>query len=294
MSNKKVQEEFIKKFPEGKIDEILKNHCTFQIGGPADLFYEVRETAQIPELIRFAITNNLPYLLIGRGSNILFPDDGFRGLIIKNQTDHIEESKDQFTADSGTLISRLTHLSPLEQWVGLPGTVGGAIYGNAGYNGLETKDILKSAQIYDPQTDQIQEIPATRLDLKYRHSALKNSKKIILKATFTRTPSTLSPEQLEQIKKESRHFRLNVQPFGASSGSFFKNPNPQQPAGLLIDQAGLKGHSIGDAQISEKHANFIINTGSATAKDVRKLATLIKKEVKAKFGIKLEEEVQII
>jgi len=270
------------------------------IGGPADYFYRAQETEEIPQLIEFAKKHTLPYLVIGKGSNLLFDDKGFRGLIIKIETNEIRFNDNLVTASAGTPIAPLIRetiehgLSGLEKWMGLPGTVGGAVRGNAGCNGLETKDILKQASILDPETGQIQTKTPAELQYSYRHSNLKDSPKIVLEATFQLEKNGLTPEQQKEIMSDIRKFRLTKQPPGRSSGSFFKNPSTEKPAGLLIDQAGIKGHKIGNAQISEKHGNFFLNLGGATSQDIKALAHYAQKAVKDKFNIELEEEIQII
>jgi UDP-N-acetylmuramate dehydrogenase len=283
-----------------KQNEPLKNHCTFRIGGPADFFYTAKSTDKIPQLIEKAKTQNLPYFILGGGSNILFSDKGFRGLIIKIDTKTITNDNNEITADAGVTIPELIkfatehRLQGLEKWIGLPGTVGGAVRGNAGRNDLETAQILTEAQVLDPETGKITTTTNKDLEFAYRKSRIKHSKEIVLSATFRLQPTELSPEQQQEIANQMRTQTQEKQPPGFSSGSFFKNPSPQNPAGKLIDEANLKGTKIGNAQISPKHGNFLINLGGASAKDILALAKLIKQEVRAKFNLNLEEEVQIL
>ncbi len=295
-----AQTEFEKEFPEGKLSEELSKYSTFKIGGPADFFFHLKKAADLPALIRFSKIHSLPYLIIGGGSNILFDDEGFRGLVIRIENKSIEINDLEVTADAGVFIPKLIQasieggLTGLENWAGLPGTVGGAVRGNAGCHGLETKDVLKSALIFDPKTEKTEEYPREWFEFDYRSSKLKSSGEIVLQATFKLEKMGEKTEEKEKIMKDSQNFRLTKQPFGFTTGSFFKNPSPDKPAGMLIDQVGLKGKTIGNAQISEKHGNFFLNLGGASSKDVLELAELAKKEVKAKFGIELKEEVQII
>ncbi len=274
-----------------KKNEPLSNHCTFRIGGPADFFYTAKSTDKIPQLIEKAKTANIPYFILGGGSNILFDDKGFRGLIIKIDTKTITNDNNEITADAGVTIPELIkfatehNLQGLEKWIGLPGTVGGAVRGNAGRNDLVTAQILTEAQVLDPKTGKITTTTNKDLKFAYRESRIKHSKEIVLSATFRLKPTDQTPEQPPKSQK---------QPPGFSSGSFFKNPSPQNPAGKLIDEANLKGTKIGNAQISPKHGNFLINLGGASAKDILALAKLIKQEVRAKFNLNLEEEVQIL
>ncbi len=289
----------LEKFPGIIKDELLANHCTFRIGGPADYFFLVKSTDEIKKLIDLAKESNTPYFIFGGGSNILFSDQGFRGLIIKLETQNITTEDNKLTADAGVKASNLIKFSiengfsGLEKWIGLPGTIGGAVRGNAGCNGLETKDILTKATILDPKTGKIQENTNEDLKFSYRHSKIKDSNLIVLSATF-QLEKDLTPEEQQKIMNDLRQTRLKKQPLGFTTGSFFKNPSKDKPAGLLIDQAGLKGKQIGNAKISEKHGNFLINLGNAKASDILSLAKLIKREVKAKFNIKLQEEVQIL
>lgn len=288
-----------------KKDEPLSNHCTFRIGGPADYFYTAKSTEKIAPIIKEAKSKNIPYFIFGGGSNILFDDKGFRGLVIKIDTKNITTKNDTIVADAGVTIPELIKfaaehsLQGLEKWIGLPGTLGGAVRGNAGCNGLETAEILTECQVLDPESGETTTLTNKDLEYDYRESRLKHSNKIILKATLKLKPiahptdqtATQQQELLDQIRQQ----RYDAQPPGFSSGSFFKNPpSPQDPAGKLIDQAGLKGTQIGNAKISLKHGNFLQNLGGATASDILALAKLIKKEVHDKFNINLEEEVQIL
>ena len=287
-------------FPGIQTNEPLARYCTFQIGGPADYFYILKEIDQLPALIEAAKSANIPYFIFGTGSNLLFSDAGFRGLVIKIEAQNYSITDTEITADAGVLISKLLAetiekgLSGLEQWVGLPGTVGAAVRGNAGCNGLEVKDILLEATLLNPETSQIHTEKSEYFHFQYRESRLKNSSEIVLQAKFAIKPCQVSPEeQIHQIN-EIRKVRLSRQPSGCSTGSFFKNPRPDQPAGLLIEQAGLKGFQIGGAQISEKHGNFFLNKNQASAKDVLALAEHTKAIIKQKFAIDLQTEVQIV
>jgi UDP-N-acetylmuramate dehydrogenase len=283
-----------------KTNENLKAHCTFQVGGNADLFYELENIEKLPASITFARKKRIPYLIIGKASNILFDDKGFRGLIIKNISNKIIFKKNLVTVDSGVSVSKLVqesfrrNLSPIEKWIGLPGTIGGAVYGNAGCNGLEIKDILDSAIIFNPKTGKSRKVSAKYFRFKYRSSKLKKSGEILLKGIFKLEKSKLSKNDRQKIMAESSKRRLYSQPLGLSSGSFFKNPSSKNPAGMLIEKTGLKGKTVGKAQISEKHANFLLNLGGATSEDIFKLAKLAKRLVKAKFAITLKPEVQIL
>lgn len=341
-----LSEKFKSRFPEILINEPLKKYSTFQIGGPADYFYHLKDTALLASLIDFAKNHEIPFFILGAGSNILFDDSGFRGLIIKIESDHIsfQENDDHYAlvADAGALVSKLLQfsldegLTGLEKWIGLPGTVGGAVRGNAGCNGLETKDILINAVLFNPETSQITIQPVEYFDYDYRESRIKPGhpdyeNQIVLSASFRVSKRQVSAEQqLAQINC-IRQVRLKAQPPGLTTGSFFKNPldysqmasgllsnfpkvgklesrkvnqpplpdtsTPPShlPAGMLIDLAGLKGHTIGHAQISPKHGNFFMNLkGQATSKDMLALSQLAQSTVFEKFGIHLTPEVVIV
>lgn len=286
-------------------DEKLSKYSTFQIGGPADFFYKLENPADLIPLFQFAKKKKIPYFIMGGGSNILFDDSGFRGLIIKIDNKNITLSPGPknsilLTADAGVSIASLldfsvkNNLSGLEKWVGLPGTVGGAVYGNAGCNGLETSEILVEATLVNDKNARIRKVQNNYFNFRYRQSKLKTSKEIVLSATFKVEKRTMSEEEQKRMMTEIRQSRIAKQPFGASTGSFFKNPSKVVPAGRLIEQAGLKGKTIGKAQISTKHGNFLVNLGGATAQDILKLARFARQAVKLKFGLTLNEEVQIL
>lgn len=312
ISNLKLRQEFEKLFPEIIFEENLGRHSTFQIGGPADFFYVLKETKKLKEILNFLKKINshrsegpLPLFVFGSGTNLLFHDNGFRGLVIKmeNRELRFEKQKDQevhVTAGAGVLISKLINETiaqdymGLEQWTGLPGTVGGAVRGNAGCNGLETKDVLVSAEILNPKTLEIRTKSLDYFEYDYRESRLKRTKEIVLQATFKLKKRDITKEEQIKIMSDIRKFRLTKQPFGCSTGSFFKNPSSEKPAGMLIDQAGLKGTKVGGAMISELHGNFFLNKNKATADDVEKLAQKAEKAVYEKFGIQLEREVYIV
>ncbi len=305
-----LAEKFKSKFPEVLFNEPLRKYSTFQIGGPADYFYHLNDTSLLHALIEFARRNDLSFFIIGAGSNILFHDQGFRGLVIKIESNHIShhdnENEHTIVADGGALISKLLEfsinegLTGFERWTGLPGTVGGAVRGNAGCNGLETKDILINAVLYNPQNGQITIHPTEYFMYNYRESRLKPDHanyepQIVLSASFRVSKRQVSAEEQQKQINEIRQVRLKAQPPGLTTGSFFKNPSPDKPAGQLIDLAGLKGHLIGHAQISPKHGNFFMNLqGKATSEEMLALSQLAQKTVLEKFGVHLEPEVVIV
>lgn len=295
-----LREALLKNFPDLLFDEPLAKYSTFKIGGPADFFYRLKNNQEFPRIIALFRNHKIPIFIFGGGSNILFDDKGFRGLVIKIETQTLQVKKTEITADAGVLISQLLHLSikeklsGLEPWEGLPGTVGGAIYGNAGCNGLETKDILIKATLLNPKTGKFHKVGKNYFSYKYRHGKLKNTGEILVDATFKLKKRNISPQKQKELLEKYKIYRIQKQPFGFTTGSFFKNPSKLSPAGMLIEQAGLKGKIIGKAQISAKHANFFLNLGGASCKDIIALAELAKRQVKAKFRLNLEAEVQIV
>ena len=295
-----LKDKFRKAFPETIFDEKLSKHTTFQIGGPADCFYAVSDNTVLPELLKFARDHQIKSYILGAGSNTLFDDQGFRGLIIKIETKNIEILEGNFIkADSGVSIPSLikftvdNDLQGLERWVGLPGTVGGAVRGNAGCNGLETQDILVSAEVID-QNLKLATMVNSYFDFTYRFSRLKKTKEVVLSAIFRVEALNMSKDEQREMMSEIKQTRMKVQPFGSTTGSFFKNPDPSHPAGKLIEEVGLKGKQIGNAQISGKHGNFFLNLGGAKSREIIALANMAKEEVKAKFHLNLEQEVQYL
>ena len=285
----KIKAELLSQLPGILFDEPLGKYCTFQVGGPADYFYKLKDIDSLPLICEFCHSLGIPIFVFGGGSNILFDDKGFRGLVLKLEAKQIKVEGDKISAEAGTMVSQLlkvsmeNKLAGLEPWIGLPGTVGGALYGNAGCNGLETKDVLSHALIFDPKTKKIFEANGKFFHFDYRYSKLKDNKNIVLNATFNLKPRTFSEDEQKEILKSFNKIRHEKQPFGLTTGSFFKNPKGTA-AGLLIDQSGLKGKQIGGAKISEKHAYFFLNAGKASSKDIIKLARLARKKVQEKFA----------
>lgn len=282
-----------------KTGEPLKNHCTFRVGGPADYFYELFNIEELPQLITLADENQIPYVIIGKGSNVIFLDDGFRGLVIKNLSNRLNIQDDEVTADSGVLLSEiirksiLADLTGLEPLYGLPGTIGGAIFGNAGVPGTEVSDFLKTVCAFNIE-EGIHAHERSQLDFSYRTSTFKKEKsqdaimEIILK--LKKGDKNISKARMKEIDE----IRRGKQPTGYTCGSFFKNPSKEKSAGMLIERAGLKGKRIGGAEISVKHGNFFMNVADASASDILALRDLAKKTVLEKFGVALEEEVRIL
>lgn len=262
----------------------LENHCSFKVGGKADFFYDAKSAEKIPELIEFAKNLKIPWILIGGGTNVLFSEKGFRGLVIHIKADKITETSKTVTAEAGALLPQVARKANLDALFGIPGTVGGAVWGNAGGRDGEIKDFMETVEVYDPDTGKTELI---KPKFEYRKSDI--GKKIILKVTLKKQEKSDKAKIREKLK-----WRAEKQPKEPSAGSFFKNPGKDLSAGYLIEQSGSKGLQVGGAQISNKHANFIINLGNAAQKDIVELAKIAKERVKSKFEIDLTPEVRII
>lgn len=300
---------------------LLAPYTSFNIGGPARFFAEPKTQEECISLMEEARHQRIPVFILGGGTNTLFHDKGFRGLVIRPQLKKICVTENSIIAESGALIAQVVQaaakhsLSGLEGWIGLPGTVGGAVRGNAGANGVETKDLLTSATIFDLKKNRIEEYSQKNLKFSYRYSLLKkNPHLLLLSATFTFCEKLETKKQQEKMK-EILTKRLSSQPKGKNAGCMFTNPtrahaNRRVPwgktsvdpdsaplcisAGKLIDECGLKGMRIGGIEISTVHANFLQNIGAATQKDVLSMITLIKKTVYKMRKIRLHEEVQVV
>lgn len=325
--------------------KVLGPLTTFGMGGPADYYFEVKDSMQIPALIEAAFQDGLPYIILGWGSNMTFSDQGFRGLIIHNlarkselaeevgasdQAVHLKSSISPegksvnetisgrpagklVVAESGTLLSQIIQfslkhgLTGMEKLMGLPGTIGGAVRGNAGAFGLETKHLFEKCLVYreaSPEarlrgefSGELVEYDWHYLNFDYRHSRIKDSRDILLKVWLRLTPGDTAAG-VDEVRKIIAS-RAGKHPSGKSAGSFFKNPSGNSvgeglSAGYLNDQCGFRGKHIGGAFISEKHANFLMNDGTATMKDLLELCLQIQQAVYAKFGVKLAREVALV
>lgn len=281
--------------PEIQRNVLLSKFSTFGIGGPANYFTVVTSILQMQEAIAIAKARSLPFFVIGKGSNLLFDDRGYQGLVILSKIETFSSEAQEYVVGSGYSFAKLgvktakNGYKGLEFASGIPGSVGGAIYMNAGAGGSETKDYLKTV-LYLEETGEIVEYPKDEICFSYRYSSFQEKKGAILSATFTL--------ELDEQAKERQYgllnYRLATQPYKSkSAGCCFKNPT-NNSAGALIEKAGLKGYQIGGAKISPMHANFITNSGNAKAKDVLDLIAYIKKSIDDKFGILLETEVRFI
>lgn len=280
-------------------NEPMAAHCSFRIGGPARLMACPASGAQAAALLRFLRERGAPVELMGKGTNLLVAD-GLDAVVVR-LGEAISEAGllpgDRVRAGAGISLAKLAvfaadaGLSGLEFAHGIPGSLGGAVFMNAGAYGGEMKDVLQSAELALPDGT-VSEVPAQELELSYRHSALEGSGALVTAATLKLTPA--QPEDIRARMRELMEKRRASQPLDLpSAGSTFKRPAGGYAA-ALIDQAGLKGFAIGGAQVSEKHAGFVVNRGGATFEDVLRLMAHIEKTVFEKSGVRLEPEVRIL
>lgn len=274
----------------------LSQYCTYRTGGNVDFLCICKNLDDLEDALFFAEEKGLEHFILGGGSNVLFSDDGFRGIVIVNKIDTINFEGERVSVGSGYSLAKLISetaergLSGLEFLAGIPGTVGGAVFGNAGSWDHSISEAIKTVKIYTPDGDIVELLP-DELGFNYRKSNIGERNLIILEVDFR-----LKKDSSEEIKEkiaENLKKKAETRPKGLSCGSFFKN-SKEHSAGELIEKVGLKGEKIGSAQISEKHANFIINLGNATSSEIYQLAQLAKRAVKEKFGIELEEEIKLI
>lgn len=279
----------------------LHEHSNFRIGGPADYFFEALSLEEIIRAVCFAVNCGLPYCVIGGGYNLLFDDKGFRGLIIKNRAQGLKlGSRMTVEAASGTPLQDLVRysaengLAGLEFLAGIPGTVGGAVFGNAGAFGQEIGDILQNAWIFDEDHGK-KKIERGDLAFSYRQSRLKRTHEVLLRASFSVKGG--DPQEIKKgIAAYLKQREMKHPPAGvACAGSYFKNPvlrgSIKTPAASLLEKIGAKSLRIGGAAVHPAHANFLVNLGEASTEDVISLAAELKRRVKKKFQIDLEEEV---
>ena len=278
-------------------EDKIKNLTSFKIGGPADALARVSTVDELIKIIRYAKDANIPYFLLGNGSNVLVSDKGYRGIIIQFSKDDVEVSVsgDTITADAGVTLSKLSQtamnasLSGLEFASGIPGTLGGALFMNAGAYGGEMKQVVTKVKVLDTDSLHVIELSNEEMDFGYRHSILKEKNYIALGCEIKL--SHTDKETIGAYMRELALKRKEKQPLEyPSAGSTFKRPEGYF-AGKLIEDAGLGGYSVGDAEVSEKHKGFVINKGNASAKDVRELIDYVIKTVKEKSGVTLEPEV---
>jgi UDP-N-acetylmuramate dehydrogenase len=281
-----------------RTNEPMSNHINWRVGGPADLYFEPRNSRELIEVVQTAIRLKIPYTVLGLGANVLVSDKGIRGLVIVNKSSEVKFLPFGFVeADSGVsnaVLIKLTvdrRLTGLERLVRVPGSLGGAIFMNAGDTAKQAfiGELVRSVRVVEP-TGIVKTLLPQDCDFGYRHSRFQTSGEVIVSAKlqFIEAARIEIEEKVRDILDRKRN-----QPLGSTAGSTFRNP-PGNYAGKLIDESGLKGKQVGGAKISEKHANFIINTGKATATDIRELITLAKEKVKERTGIELQEEIRYL
>ncbi len=279
-------------------NEPMKKHTSFKIGGDAQVFVVPENYGQLCSCLKAAKETDTPVFILGNGSNILVSDKGIKGAVISTEKmSNLIADGEKITAFAGAKLSALCvfakehSLSGLEFAYGIPGTVGGAVYMNAGAYGGEMKDVLESVSYIDKNGELIT-ANVSELELSYRHSRFCDTEDIIVSAVFSLKKG--EKEQIDALMKDIMQRRVDKQPLNfPSAGSTFKRPEGYF-AGALIEDSNLKGVSVGGAKVSEKHAGFVINTGNATAKDVFDLVDLIKQKVFSDSGVMLECEIRFI
>lgn len=283
----------------------LAPYTTFKVGGPADWLVLARGTAEVMSALAVAREHGLPVTVLGGGSNVLVSDAGVRGLVIRSQGGDAAVAGDGLVrADAGLTINGLVRwtinrgLSALEAWAGTPGTVGGAVHGNAHFRGRLIGELVASVEAIDA-SGHVLRIPAAQMEFGYDRSRLQRTHEVLLSADFRVTVG--DPAALRAVARESLAFRKRTQPLeSASAGCIFQNPDPSvdrvpegipPSAGALVDRAGLKGAREGSARVSKTHGNFIVNEGAASAADIRRLIERCRAQVRAQFGVELRDEI---
>lgn len=294
-----------------KFDEPMAKHTSLRVGGPTDAFVMVENKEELSELVRKALESDTKWLVIGAGTNLLVSDSGIQGIVVvltksleELSTPDEDENTFLFKASAGLKIQTFCRLAAekgargMNFAIGIPGTVGGAIAMNAGTSLGSMEDVIETVTFLHPEKG-IVELEKDELDFRYRELAIRHpiedatdSLPIILEGGFRLAkgdPRTIKQEADQLLKKRWKNQPVSL----PNAGCFFKNPSSTKPAGRLIDLAGLKGFQVGGAKISEKHANFFVNTGNASANDFLTLMETVRTTVFERFNIKLESEVKI-
>lgn len=299
------QEQMVARFGADRIraDEPLAPYTTFRVGGPAQWFLEARTSDEIVDALRVAHMAGVRVTLLGGGSNVLVGDRGVRGLVIRPRGGAIEQiDAERVRADAATTINGLVRwtiqrgIAGLEAWAGTPGTVGGAIFGNAHFGGRLIGELVESVRLAALDGD-TRDLSRDQMEFGYDRSRLQKTGEVLLSAVFR--VSTGDPAALRDVARQSLAYRKKTQPLDTpSAGCIFQNPNRAEvpadipaSAGALVDRAGLKGTARGDARVSATHGNFIVNEGQASAADIRSLIDLCRARVSERFGVALQEEI---
>jgi UDP-N-acetylmuramate dehydrogenase len=291
-------------FPSAKFDEPLKRYTAWKIGGPADALLEPKDAGELVGAVEKAREHGIPVTVLGGGTNVLVRDGGIRGLTIRlaKSLTEVEIEGERVIAEAGVLYPVLANatagrgLKGLEFATGIPGTVGGAVYMNAGAYEGETKDVLRWADVFRDgeviRMENVETSHARSLQLSYRRSILQDHPDwVVLRAGYTLAPG--DPEELKARIKAFRAQRMNGSPNRPSCGSTFKRPPGDFP-GRVIEAAGLKGTRVGRIEVSPVHANYFVNLGGGTAEEALELMQLVRREVRERLGIELEPEVRVI
>lgn len=322
LSQKQV-DAFVARFPGTRLNEPMSKHTTFRLGGPARLYIVASSSDMLVQAVEMALDLNIPWSAIGGGTNLLVSDEGFEGVVIQAANQGLSIDGEVVRVESGlvsALVARKTveaGLAGFEWAVGLPGTIGGAVYGDAGCYGAEMRDSVVSVDVYHVASKTRKTLTNQECHFGYRDSLFKEEKYLILGCELSLKKAS-DPAASRALMDKILSERKDKQPLGESSaGCVFKNFEyqnqtaldilrrdvdvPEQmlaskriPAGWLIDQANLKGTAVGDFRVSEKHGNFLINKGKGSASEVLALISLIKMKVRDTFGIELQEEVQLL
>ncbi len=298
----------------------LKKHTTFQIGGPANYFLAARSKEELIEALNFAKEKGVTPLIIGGGSNLLISDKGYGGVAIKVQNAEIEIEGENVLVGAGVLLSSLVkksfekNLSGMEWAAGIPGTVGGAVAGNAGAFNGEMADLVERVEVYDIKAGKIIDMTREECRFDYRSSIFKNNSSLVILSAALKLEEGSGDDILQKIEANLQ-YRREKHPKEPSAGSCFKNisvddlpadffekfPETKEsvkngilPTAFLIHSCGLKGEKIGSAQVSPVHPNFIVNLNGASAGDVLELISFVKKKIEEKYGLKLQEEIKIL
>lgn len=299
--NEEIKQKFCREFGSDRVllEEPMKRHTTFRIGGPAEVFVMPGNLEEMQRILEICRTEDLPYFILGNGSNLLVSDKGYQGVVVQlyRNFGQIRVEDRRIHAQAGALLSgiaaaaREASLTGFEFAGGIPGTLGGAVVMNAGAYGGEMKDVLKEVTVLTPEGG-VLTLQADELHMGYRTSVIKEAGYIVLEAVISLEKG--DQEEIRSRMQELAGMRTSKQPLSyPSAGSTFKRPEGYF-AGKLIMDSGLRGYQVGGAQVSEKHCGFVINTGNATAKDVTTLMSDVQRIVLEKFGVKLEPEVKFL
>lgn len=281
-------------------DEPMYKHTTYKVGGPARIYLKVKDVDSLIKTIKYCGKHRVKYLVIGRGSNLLFSDREYEGLIISlNECfNEIKVNGSTMIAQAGVPMISLSYqaakigLSGFEFMGGIPGSIGGGIYMNAGAYKYDLASVVKTVTLLN-EKHEVVTFNNEQMDFSYRHSICQDNRKlIVLEVTFELTAK--SPDEIKAVLDKRKERRMSSQPWNMpSAGSVFRNPQ-DKPAWQYIDECGLRGYEIGGAQVSPKHSNFIVNNGYASAKDIYDLIMLVQEKVNEKFGVRLRREVGLI